>query len=60
MSGNSILGLIYLGIVIASLYGWVANIVTIFHSDFGVLSGVLILRVVGIFVPPLGVVMGYL
>lgn len=52
--------LIYLAIIVAILYGWIANIVTIFHSNFSEITGVLILRIVGIFVGPLGVVLGYI
>lgn len=41
------------------VYGWVANIVKLAHMCCEV-SGMLVLRVVGIFVAPLGVVMGFL
>lgn len=51
--------LIWLVIVLALGIGWVMNIIAIMHSDFGRLSGVLVLRVVGIFVVPLGALMGY-
>lgn len=39
--------------------GWIMNIMTIAGSSFDVLSGMLILRIVGIFVAPLGAVLGY-
>lgn len=51
--------LLFLAIIIGAVYGWVMNIVTIAHSNFSDLTGLLILRVVGIFVAPLGVVLGY-
>lgn len=54
-----IIGISYLLILLAILVGWVLNIVNIFKSDFD-LDGVLILQVVGIFIAPLGAVMGYL
>lgn len=38
--------------------GWVMNIVAVAQSD--VVSGMVILRVVGIFMAPLGAVLGYL
>lgn len=47
-------------VALAGIYGWVANIVKIVHSDFTPITGLLVVRCVGIFVPPLGVVMGYL
>jgi hypothetical protein len=52
--------LVYLGLLIAGTYGWCSNIVTIFHSNFNDLTGVLVLRVVGIFVAPIGAVLGFI
>ncbi len=48
------------GVVIAIVWGWIANIVEIFGMDFDPITGELVLRVAGIFVAPLGVVMGYI
>jgi hypothetical protein len=45
-------------LVVGGVIGWVANIVTIAQSDF-VLTGMLVVRVVGIFIAPLGAVLGY-
>lgn len=50
----------YLAFIGLLAYGWVMNIVTIAHSNFSDITGMLFLRVVGIFVAPLGVVLGYL
>ena len=44
---------------VAAVVGWIMNIVTIAGSSFDVLSGILVLRIVGIFVAPLGAVLGY-
>ena len=52
--------LIYIAIVFALIYGWIANIVTLFHSSFATITGELVLRVIGIFVAPLGAAMGFL
>jgi hypothetical protein len=52
--------LIWLGIVVLGAIGWVLNIITIFNTDHILDSGKGILRVVGIFVPPLGAIMGWL
>ena len=49
----------YLCLIVATIYGWISNIVAVVHSDFTVLTGMLVLRVVGIFVAPLGVILGY-
>ena len=44
---------------VAAVVGWIMNIVAIAGSSFDVLSGMLVLRIVGIFVAPLGAVLGY-
>lgn len=51
-------GFIVIGLWIAAIVGWVMNIITIAH-DTGA-TGILILRIVGIFVAPLGAVLGYI
>lgn len=40
--------------------GWIANIVKLVGMDFGVITGMLVARVAGIFVAPLGAVLGFL
>jgi hypothetical protein len=40
--------------------GWVANIVKLVGMDFGVISGWMIARAIGIPLGPLGAVLGYL
>lgn len=52
--------IVYLAFIFAMLYGWVMNIVIIAGTEFAVITGMLVLRVVGIFVFPLGSVLGYL
>lgn len=42
-----------------SVYGYVSNIITVFQSDFAIVTGELILRVAGIVILPIGVIMGY-
>ena len=51
--------ILIVAIVIATAYGWIHNIVLIAGSYFSHMTGTLVLRIVGIFVAPLGVVMGY-
>mgnify|MGYP003341023507 CR=1 FL=1 len=58
--GAIIAAFVWLAIVVAATYGWVMNIVQLYHSSFSEITGQLILRVIGIFVAPLGSVMGYL
>lgn len=45
---------------LAGVVGWVLNVIAIAGSDFGQITGMLVLRCVGIFVAPLGCVLGYL
>jgi hypothetical protein len=44
---------------VVGVIGWIMNIIAIAGSSFDVISGMLILRVIGIFVAPLGAVLGY-
>lgn len=46
-------------VVIAGFVGWVMNIIAILHSDFGHIGGMLVLRVIGVFVAPIGAVLGF-
>lgn len=39
--------------------GWVWNIAKITQSGFDVFTGIFIMRVIGVFVPPIGSVLGY-
>lgn len=48
-----------LALTIAGVIGWVMNIMAIAASDFSHITGLLILRIVGIFIGPLGAVLGY-
>lgn len=59
LTGGFLAVFAYFALIIAIAYGWIANIVTIAHSNFSEITGMLVLRVVGIFVAPLGVVLGY-
>jgi hypothetical protein len=52
--------LLLLTVVFGAIIGWVLNIVAIFHADFSHITGALALRIIGVFVAPLGAVMGWL
>lgn len=53
---------IVLGIafILLSIYGWVNNIIIICHSNFDTITGLLVARCFGVFVAPLGVVLGFI
>lgn len=54
---EGIVAVVLLLLLGAAVYGWIANIVTIAHAV--TFSGMIILRAVGIFCFPLGVILGY-
>jgi hypothetical protein len=51
--------LLYGSIVIGGGIGWVRNLVALYHSDFGSVSGELIVRAIGVPVVPVGAVVGW-
>jgi len=60
MSDKTFAVVFWLAIVCGIVYGWINNIVILYHTGMGSITGEIILRVVGIFVAPVGIVMGYL
>jgi len=50
------IGLLIMGL---SLYGWLMNLITLWTMPLDPLTGQLIVRIIGIFVAPLGVILGY-
>lgn len=51
--------LIWLTVVIVGGIGWVKNIIEIVHSDFAHITGMLVVRLIGVFIVPLGAILGY-
>lgn len=58
--GFTLTEVIFVIIIFALAGGWIANIVKLAGMSFDHATGVLILRAIGVFIPPLGAVMGYL
>jgi hypothetical protein len=56
----SLFSLFMLAIFLLGAVGWVWNIVKIIGTGFDVLTGMLIARCIGVFIAPLGAVLGYL
>ena len=52
--------LFIISLAAAGMWGWVWNIIKIAGSDFGTITGLLVMRVIGVFLAPLGAVMGFL
>ena len=46
--------------LLTSAYGWIWNLVKILDSGMDVWNGLLIARVIGVFVVPVGAVLGFL
>lgn len=63
MKENTVIGLLISGctlLVGLCVWGWVWNIVKIADSSFDPLSAIVVLRCIGVFVAPLGVVLGFI
>lgn len=51
--------LAYTALAIGVLVGYIMNIVDLVHATMSPLTTVVVLRIVGLFIPPLGAIMGY-
>ena len=49
-----------MALILAGGFGWVWNIVKIVNTGFDIFTGLLIARCIGVFVEPLGAVLGFL
>ena len=56
--GNVIVVLMAAGVAIAGFVGWVLNIIAVVGANFTPFTGELLVRVIGIFVAPIGAIMG--
>jgi hypothetical protein len=59
-AGYTTLELIISIIIAASVFGWISNIVMIVNTEPFIFTSVMVLRLVGIIVFPLGCVMGFI
>jgi hypothetical protein len=46
-------------LIVAGIGGWIANVVKLVGMDFSAITGMLVVRAIGIVIPPLGAVMGF-
>lgn len=58
--GFTLLEMIVVCVFLLGVGGWIANIVKIFASMSDDITGMFIMRIVGIFVAPVGAALGYL
>jgi hypothetical protein len=57
---NTVALIVWLGIIIAAIVGWIMNLGAIIDHDFALETGMGILRVIGVFMAPIGAVLGYI
>ncbi len=58
--GTVAASLVYLGIVGTLMVGWVFNVMSIWHTIDNPVTAKFILRCIGIFIFPIGGILGYL
>ncbi len=51
--------ILYFVLVIAFIFGWIMNIIDIIHTLHGPINAMFIARIAGVFVAPLGAILGY-
>lgn len=51
--------LLYIVLIIGSLIGWVLNVIDLLQTIGGGFTTLFVLRVVGVFVAPLGAILGW-
>lgn len=50
---------LYLCFLVLFIGGWILNVIQIANSNFDSITGMLVLRVAGIFLAPLGAILGW-
>lgn len=58
--GFTVVELVVAIVALLGIGGWIANIVKLVWSNFDPLTGMVVARAIGIFVAPLGAVLGFL
>ena len=58
-SGFTAIELLIVTIVLFGIGGWVANVVKLIGSDFDPITGLVIARLIGVVLAPLGAVLGF-
>lgn len=56
---KSLIGLVLIILFwLLAIYGWIANIVVLYGMNFDHINGALVLRTIGVFIAPLGSILG--
>jgi hypothetical protein len=53
------IGLVFLFIMALGAVGWIKNLFALLGSNFDPITGEVMLRVIGVFISPIGAVMGW-
>ena len=59
-NGFTVIELLVVVVVLLGIGGWIANIVKLVGSSFDPLTGLVVARVIGVLVAPLGSVLGFI
>lgn len=59
-AGFTVVEILVAIIVLVGIGGWIANIVKLVGSNFDPITGMVVVRAIGVFVAPLGAVLGFL
>ena len=54
------LALVLVIVALVGAWGWISNVIKLASMDFGGVTGMLVLRAIGVFLAPLGAVLGFL
>lgn len=60
MKSNLIVLIFVIAISIAAIYGWICNIIALVHMLGGDITAMFIARCVGVFMTPLGSILGFM
>ncbi|URC15560.1 hypothetical protein DB2_58 [Octadecabacter Antarctic DB virus 2] len=60
MNMENFFGFAAIALVLAMFAGWVMNLVSLFSASFDPITGQGVMRIIGVFVAPVGGVMGWL
>jgi lipopolysaccharide export LptBFGC system permease protein LptF len=57
--GYTILEVLFVFIGLFGVIGWILNIATIAQSSLDPITGMIVIRIIGVFIAPLGAILGY-
>lgn len=58
--GSTLIELVMFALILLGVGGWIANIVKLAGSSTDPLTGMVVLRAIGVFMAPLGAILGFI